>query len=188
MKEHGILFKADMVRAILDGRKTQTRRLVKARVARIVEEVFNVNGRWVWDTLDFDLRALPQHGPVGRRLWVRETWCNIAGPMPDDAPRADGVCYRADNPGGDIRWTPAIHMPRWASRITLEVTGIRCERLQDITLGDVVAEGLATSIYDFKPAQKGIDAYRDLWESINGPGSWDANPWVWVYEFKRIEQ
>jgi hypothetical protein len=79
-------------------------------------------------------------------------------------------------------------MPRQASRITLEITDVRVERLQEITLGDICKEGLASSIYDFKPVQAGFLAFEELWDSIYGPDSWDANPWVWVIEFKRIGQ
>ena len=107
-----------------------------------------------------------------------------------------GPYYLATESAPDtLHWKPSIHMPRWASRITLEVTGVRVERLQDISEADAIAEGVTgvssggvtlfttTGVNCFQAAK---DAYAALWELINGPGSWDANPWVWVVEFKRI--
>jgi hypothetical protein len=131
------------------------------------------------------------YGKPGDRLWVRETWA--CTPVWDwqaeglDQP-TNQVCgpkhtiYKADDDAVRVRrWKPPIHMPRWASRITLEVVSVRVERLQDISTYDSLAEGVGTDVVPM--AQK---MYADLWESINGPGSWDANPWVWVVEFKRI--
>lgn len=128
---------------------------------------------------------------------MRETW---QGPLLDseeheaqfredgpDAFKKPGFCaYRAtdtldavDSDGNDLGWRPSIHMPRWASRILLEITGVSVERLKDISHEDAMAEGMAwdDAVYD----------YSQLWESINGTGSWDANPWVWVVEFKQVE-
>lgn len=208
MKERPILFSAPMVRALLDGTKTQTRRVMRdqpcmlwdfnrghlsIRVRGAVYQAFSPS---------FPPVRCP-YGQPGDRLWVRETWAK-----PFDVPDAklEGrVTYRsdfreshvlgmvrADGAMADrVKWKPSIYMPRWASRITLEVTGVRVERLQDISVTDAIAEAVnvhqdhhgkpRTSIYS--PVQ----AYRDLWESINGPDSWDANPWVWVVEFKRAE-
>jgi hypothetical protein len=108
-----------------------------------------------------------------------------------------GVLYRADFDDGPrpIKYRPSIHMPRWASRITLEVTGVRVERLQDISEADAIAEGIDLNASAIgirttgeSPQPMAIAIYRSLWESINGPQSWDANPWVWVVEFRRIEK
>ncbi len=179
MKERPILFSAPMIRALLAGTKTQTRQVVKD---------------WQHFQPHHDSWRCP-YGTVGTKLWVRETFC-------DDWKDARGVQYRADGGlDGDMmdagcRWRPAIHMPRWASRITLEVTGVRVERLQDISIEDCKAEGAWTDESIVEKCEKyfGVDAfsvnprlaYRMLWESINGAGSWDANPFVWVVEFRRI--
>lgn len=191
-KERPILFSAQMVRAILDGRKTQTRRVI------------NPQPIWVADpsvpfkTTDADPKGIINcpYGKTGDRLWVRETFC-----YHDDLAM---YLYKAD----DVtccKWKPSIHMPRWASRITLEIVSVRVERLQDISEKDAIAEGI--SKVPFRPcegwpicdgymvgkddgvtglAAKASTAYKKLWESINGPGSWDLNPWVWVVEFRRI--
>lgn len=186
MKERPILFSAPMVRAILDGTKTQTRRVVKSRPDK------NMGPRCVLLPNELagevnagDYTNCP-YGQPGDRLWVRETFHTVDGHR---------AFYRADynhNPKGDkehgIVWTPSIHMPRWASRIALEVTGVRAEPLQDISDADVESEGIQEIVdagidHDGWPR----DAYRALWEQINGPGSWSANPWVWVIEFKVVE-
>jgi hypothetical protein len=221
MTDRPILFSAPMVRAILAGTKTQTRRVVKpAHKAWMDQPVTHQLGEW-------DKRPLP-YGKTGDRLWVRET--SRAHELTDKEAEADtfgvierlglevppcgldGVVYAADNAFREIensreaseRWmkmnayrgmqgatVPAIHMPRWASRITLEVTGVRVERLQDISEADAMAEGVHYSLLE--KIQAGQDrwarhAYKKLWESIHGPGSWDLNPWVWVVEFKGVAQ
>jgi hypothetical protein len=219
MKERPILFSAPMVRAILAGTKTQTRRVVKAKhLPWLDNSVLNfLDGKW-------NQRPLP-YGQPGDRLWVRET--SRAHEITTKEAEADtfglidrmglevapcgldGVVYAADNAFRQIdnsqeaseRWmkmrayrgargatVPGIHMPRWASRITLEVTGVRVERLQDISEADAIAEGCTSKLAEESPAlDDSRNEYRALWESINGPGSWDANPWVWVVEFKRVE-
>lgn len=91
-----------------------------------------------------------------------------------------------DSPPGILRWRPSIHMPRWASRITLEIVDIRVQRVQDISGPDCWAEGIARAGWDCERYGSVVECYRDLWESINGPGSWDVNPWVWVVEFHRL--
>lgn len=151
MKERPILFSAPMVRAILDGRKTQTRRICKAQPP--ADALWGSNGaEWMWledrdDVADRVIRC--PYGVVGDRLWVRETWA------PDPrAPMVDGVAvYRATDAvtlsahGARVeRWYPSIHMPRWASRIALEVTGVRVERLNDISEADALAEGVEPSL------------------------------------------
>jgi hypothetical protein len=125
------------------------------------------------------------YGLPGDRLWVRETWGpRITNGEPD--PRQQYVKYRADDVDDspcdendwhewEDRWRPSIHMPRWASRITLEVTGVRIERLQDISEADARAEGVVDTL-----------AFEELWDSINGSGAWDANPWCWCISFKPL--
>lgn len=203
MRERPILFSAPMVRALLAGTKTQTRRVVRYAEPDLVD----ADG---WPLRDLaadgagEVRAACPYGTTGDWLWVRET-C-LAREQPDGL---DGVQYLADQAFREIDNTedaadawiklnhyggrgqghvvPSIHMPRWASRLTLEVTAVRVERLQDISDADAFAEGIQQC------ADEGLTSdgtargtYRALWESINGPGSWDANPWVWVVEFRRI--
>lgn len=197
MKERPILFSAPMVRAILDGRKTQTR-----RVAKPVKhpDLGNLHDASV-------LAREPQHvieracpyGQVGDRLWVREThlaWWSL-NPEAPDGPRVFShvAAFKADGyelePGE--KWIPAIHMLRKASRIDLEITGVRVERLNDISEADAIDEGTeplktADGRYDWTVKPRGpIGDFKALWESINGAGSWEANPWVWVIGFKRID-
>lgn len=179
MKERPILFSGEMVRAILDGRKTQTRRVVK------FDWCGSANG--LLHQASFDPAYKCPYGKVGDRLWVRETWAKLL---------SGRIWYRADghsiNDGG---WRPSIHMPRWASRITLEITGVWVERLQAIGQNDAFREGVRRAAdgrwFNYAPDGPTHNSARgsfiSLWESINGPGSWDANPWVWVIEFKRIQ-
>jgi hypothetical protein len=139
------------------------------------------------------------YGECGDKLWVREVW-GFEKRTEDDPLLEPVVTYRADQAEHLYpvkRWRPSIHMPRHLSRITLEVTTVRVERLQDISEADAQAEGItpkwepgcsgrlmdAFGGFSFRPA---ASAYAELWEQINGPGSWDANPWVWVIEFKRV--
>ena len=180
MKERPILFSGPMVRAILDGSKTQTR-----RVAKEFDEMPNLDGI---------LQRFPRqngcrHGSPGDRLWVRETWAHERDGTgcPDDT----GVLYRATDPGWDdegtgLRWRPSIYMPRWASRITLEITAVRVERLQSISEADARAEGVTPNAFEQTSDNWGGVLYRRLWEQINGPGSWHANPWVWAITFQRL--
>lgn len=225
MKKRPILFSGPMVRPILAGTKTQTRRVVKLKPHHQIEE--RDDGRlwpWMYDgERDADLWLACPYGQPGDRLWVRETWyCDDyrvqRGPYlkPDDMDLAEAqsdgtLIYRASSGERPYEaeqpvWKPAIHMPRWASRITLGITGVRVERLQDITEADAMAEGIVECPIpadDEGPRRIGYmvgpddgksgltatarEAFRGLWESINGPGSWDENPWVWVVEFKRLE-
>ena len=200
MKERPILFSAPMVRAILEGRKTQTRRVVSDRNSQgnykasclHIEDAFTDPGpspagnpgpylkAEVIGSRDITERLYPRFVP-GDRLWVRETF----HAFPDGRIR-----YRCDplfefSGTFDEPWTPSIFMPRSASRITLEVTGVRVERLQAISEEDAMAEGAPPILV---PPDGGsephVEGFRDLWGSINGPGSWDANPWVWVIEFR----
>ncbi|HIG8414412.1 TPA: hypothetical protein ACYENP_000238 [Klebsiella michiganensis] len=184
MKERGMIFNADMVRAILDGLKTQTRRPVKFPV-----HDKNLGCELAGSELAGELSAgnylNSAFGKPGDRIWVRETWNKYGGLL----------TYRADHDWIDdmrketvctAKWVPSIHMPRWASRILLEITGVRVERLQSITLGDICKE-VGCGLYDFRPATYGFQVWEELWESIYGEESWKANPWVWVIEFKRVE-
>lgn len=188
MKERGILMSGPMVRAILEGRKTQTRRAIKA-------EIGVANGEW--------LKC--QYGKPGDRLWVRETWAPcIGGPCEPSNP----VLYRADQfeHYDELRWRPSIFMPRWASRITLEITGVRVERLQDLSESDALAEGIYAAKSGRLGGTKEVETwdgrnffyhpdthaarfdYSSLWDSINGKKHpWASNPWVWVIEFTRIQ-
>lgn len=201
MKERPILFSAPMVRAILDGRKTMTRRVVKPHGAvdmvRFISADNQPTGEFGWcpypSLITKHIRC--PYGQPGDRLWVRETWKTHSifdHLAPRDVPPSK-VFYAAGpqaySPSGS-RWRSSIHMPRWASRITLEVTGVRVERLQDITEADAIAEGVdpanEPSELRWQHYVPHAVAFRRLWESINGAGSWDDNPWVWVVEFHRI--
>jgi len=225
MKERPILFSGEMVRAILDGRKTQTRRTFKEQppegcgaiegpqmfaptvYVRGEEQpgpevfgAFSEDGEW-------SIKC--PYGQPGDRLWVRETWFQkgrYVMPAWPEAEPEDAVWSGSktiqfpasgDNPesreDGRVIWRkrPSIHMPRWASRILLEITNVRVERLQEVSETDAKAEGVngeqeaidaGLSWYD-KPRR----AFQFLWQSINGADSWDANPWVWVVEFRVIQ-
>lgn len=201
MKEHPILFSAPMVRAIIAGTKTQTRRVMRYQpheAAAVTVEHFNqtvidrhgdeqpgpeIFGAW-WADGECGIRF--PYGQPGDRLWVREAHSIRVLPS---AQAPDGIVwYRESDIGrqwdGEVRWKPSIHMPRWASRILLEITSVRVERLHDISRGDAMAEGCP-----FQNMADGPDPtqwYADLWQQINGPGSWSINPWVWVIEFKRV--
>lgn len=187
MKERPILFSATMVRAILEGRKTQTRRVLKHQPIICTElpvllfpqsrdEVIEQTG-YIWPNAKEQIAALCPYGNPGDRLWVRETWA-FHPDFPESTRRA---IHRADaGVEYDVpRWRPSIHMPRWASRIMLEITGVRVERLQDISESDAESEGVAAH----DTARK---AFACLWNDINGAGSWAANPWVWCVSFKRV--
>lgn len=184
-KERPILFKGEMVRAILDGSKTQTRRIAKEFDS--------------FQDMDKLLARFPNqegcsYGKPGDRLWVRETWAaphTFDDHKPREIEKGCNIHYAATENLVGLLQRPSIFMPRWASRILLEITAVRVERLNAISESDAMAEGV---IEDYRPALDPIGlcsnyrvAYRDLWESINGPGSWDANPYVWVVEFKRVQ-
>ncbi|RYM47270.1 hypothetical protein [Serratia proteamaculans] len=202
MKERPVIFNGEMVRAILDGRKTQTRRALNWKRQPYTEMAERDDGSlWPWaedGDRGGDIWFPCPFGEVGDRLWVRETW---QGPLVDEehfedyranadkfqTPEfceyaADGgarpeFCDLDDN--AHQGWRPSIHMPRWASRTLLEITAVRVERLQDISEADAIAEG-GTKHFN-------IDWFGPLWASIYGVDSWNANPWVWVIEFKRVE-
>lgn len=210
MKDRPILFSGQMVRALLDGRKTQTRRMVKPQFAHDAipcemgatnergHQISGHSGVWWCDAEGNQENAVRcPYGQPGDRLWVRETWA-----QPDR--RSAGFSpyiYAADWKEQDRpkhRWKPSIHMPKAAIRILLEVTGVRVERLQDISEADAIAEGCTKNHNNYfwggphkagglKQMATARQAYQDLWESINGTESWDANPWVWVVEFKQAK-
>ena len=207
MKERPILFSSDMVRELLSGRKTQTRRVVKPQP----QSAQMISDRMASLCYPAMLHRACPYGAPGDRLWVRETHhVNHTGEVVHyraDYP-VDGDPFNADECGEDHalegeKWRPSIHMPRWASRLTLEVVAVRVERLQDIRPEDAVAEGIPTSkgvgLIDgetcymmttnsgyMRGPRGAVEAYKNLWESINGQCSWERNPWVWVIEFKLI--
>lgn len=202
MTERGMIFNGEMVRAILDGQKTQTRRIMQVQpdtpefgLRRIIESsIANEIGMYFWSQEDArGIKARSKQffcpfGDVGDRIWVRETWAEAGASAPDlilyraNYPAHVPTHYENVPPAEDVRWTPSIHMPRWASRILLEITDVRVDQLNDISEEDARSEGISgSSARDVK------EAYAALWRSIYGSDSWRANPWVWVIEFKRIE-
>jgi hypothetical protein len=222
IKERPILFSAPMVRAILEGRKTQTRRVLDRMTGFKVSQFDRSDTpgydwhfrcqRGLWQDMDnAEVLSRCPYGQPGDRLWVRETWA-VVPHVTDNGPKhkangdGTGATWRADwdgNPSG-FKWTPSIHMPRWASRLTLEITDVRVERLQGISEADARQEG--TGLYSYDPivghmwtpvagqvkcgssiAANAIECFQCVWQSINGPDSWSLNPWVWVLEFKRVE-
>lgn len=209
VKERPIMFSADMVCAIIDGRKTQTRRALSPQPLDVLikqepwanQAIRVLDGARCWcaklqDKPPRGKMIYCRFGEVGDRLWVRESWAPcIGGPCEPGNP----VLYRADN--GDayekLNWKPSIHMPRWASRLLLEITDVRVERLHSIgkdgrKAKDVLAEGIEQQAIErmrefFHPDDSPALAFAQLWEQINGKGSWRLNPWVWVVSFKRIK-
>ena len=184
MKERPILFSAPMVRALLAGTKTQTRRAFKTKNGGVWPNANDLPG------MRQILRSCP-YGQPGDRLWVRETFCKIIGQSGGWIETDYQATYTHGDRLGDTlgikkRWTPSIHMPRHASRITLEVTGVRVERLQDISEADAIAEGVRNSLH-LPGGRFARENFEHLWWTIHGDGSWESNPWVWVIEFKRVE-
>jgi len=203
MKERPILFSGAMVRAILDGSKTQTRRVVKkdGGLLNYGAAQFVKDGLWYPTSPSGKAGLVPPiicpYGQPGDRLWVREQY-KISEWMPsyatieytaNDHKKTFVRQYlqgRITEPVSVNNLRPSIFMPRWASRITLEITGLHVERLQDITNNDALDEGTP----DLRTIENGWDmrrCFQELWEQINGVGSWAENPWVWVIEFKRVQ-
>jgi hypothetical protein len=192
MKERPILFSAPMVRAILAGTKTQTRRILKPQPEDLGGSLkwknFIIaipNGAWI---------ACP-YGKPGDRIWVRETWTKISE-CPDVLYRATG-----DDPCRCGKWKPSIHMPRKASRITLEISSVRIERLSDITEADAQSEGVESAAlcehthipqneltlsFQYLNTKTYRSGFIKAWEGLYGIDSWDKNPWVWVIKFRRL--
>lgn len=239
MTERGMIFNGEMVRALLSGRKTQTRRIVKGTDGAVKfckewdingEEIFVVLGEKDHTGMNPVLGAIScPFGAVGDRIWVRETWATLGnedgccvdweGNLCKGDERSVARIYRASceqRPGDyglwsipddaywkphtkehkfEGAWRPSIHMPRWASRILLEITDVRVERLNSISQEDAQAEGL--ELTGWRPTYSDPDSggevmtpydnFAELWSSIYGEESWKANPWVWVIEFKRVE-
>lgn len=213
MAERPILFSAPMVRAILAGTKTQTRRIVKPQPVQDDHGFWSSDGKSHCGSVELWAEHVAAHCPYGQpgdRLWVRESGWERPERTPkmmregaDTWPR---FAYAADDWSDDDRadfrrWgfkvRPSIHMPRWASRILLEITAIRVERLNDISEADAREEGITDGgctecgnpepCWCHNPSPDPCDAYCHLWEQINGPDSWSANPWVWVVEFRKVK-
>ena len=214
MRERPILFSGPMVRAIIEGRKTVTRRAIKPAWPSSVAEVLPFAGEpdaWMpcrpgapeqpWEE---QIRVCP-YGKPGDRLWVREAWAadaQVNAVAPRDLSQGVPILYPAD---GAIRQTgcvmiskgatrPSIHMPRWASRILLEITEVHVERLQAIDPWQAIAEGVHGDVRKWFATDAGgpafntpEHAFQHLWSCINGAESWASNPWVWVVEFKHVE-
>ncbi|HID2693047.1 hypothetical protein [Klebsiella pneumoniae] len=236
MKERGMIFNGEMVRAILDGRKTQTRRIMKIQpehsglgLRRVIDSKNGSDdGKYFWslsDACGLKIRSKSftcPFGSVGDRIWVREAF-RVHSRATDVATLVYKASERnswteqthrvpvsvCNKPATPEKWTPSLHMPRWASRILLEITDVRVERLNAISPEDAESEGLERTNFTgfgdepglpsypepdvyFDPLKKQWkeyppEAFAGLWESIYGEGSWKANPWVWVIEFKRVE-
>jgi len=212
VNEKPILFSAPMVRAIIEGRKTMTR-----RVCDIIWDsskywgnydcwTFRKNGKPFigFGTSNNGQGVVAKHCPYGQpgdTLWVRETWrpmsfgfnqihgpvvrVQFAADMAMPVMPATEAQYDATHPDRSGLWRPSIHMPRWASRITLEVTAVRVERLQDITDVDIIAEGISTQLREYDACCDLRQRWRELWDSINAERGfgWSVNPWVWVISF-----
>lgn len=223
MKERPMIFNAEMVRAILDGRKTQTRRPIRWKQTRATEIAERDDGTlWPWAEdceNGSDIWYPCPFGDVGDRIWARETWGVVSHELDEDgriqqwAPdrpataihempfgngyysghaiyAADGEFTWGDDDGyedGRSCWKPSIHMPRAASRILLEITGVRVERLNDISEADARAEGVTAGVCPGYEQVMHRVAFRELWQSLYGAENWQANPWVWAISFRRVE-
>ncbi len=201
MKERGMIFNGEMVRAILDGRKTQTRRIIKDctvgrdQISKFIQIEKKFIGCYPEDVPELIRECCP-YGVPGDRIWVREAF-RVHSRATDVATLVYKASERnswteqtrrvpvavCNKPATPEKWTPSLHMPRWASRILLEITGVRVERLRSMSQDDARAEGVIAAS---GPMEAGL-AFRELWDSIYGEESWKANPWVWVIEFKRVE-
>lgn len=207
MKQTPILFKTEMVEAILDGRKTQTRRIIDGAPSQVIWNPIVLNGHGGWCD-DHGKPIKCRFGQPGDRLWVKETFTYVEDTSYDDYASNGGICYKASCQGdrNDFKWKPSLFMPREASRITLEITDIRVERLLSISEEDAIAEGVdkvskpgapMTLWRNYSPKDvetfgrfdtvfAAQESYFSLWDSINGKQSHLLNPWLWVIEFKQI--
>jgi len=208
MKERPILFSGEMVRAILDGRKTQTRRAIKPQPRPMFlggcgwYPDGDANKKKHYASVKHFIKGMPidfcPYGQPGDRLWVREGFRLISQLGPETWDTFLHPQYKSDMKIGHIcsimrefykpGWKPSIHMPRWASRITLEITDVRVERVQDITLADIEKEGIFDKRETGNSIQQRI-SFSFLWDSINAKCgySWDSNPWVWAISFKVVK-
>lgn len=224
MTQRGMIFNGEMVRAILDGRKTQTRRIMKIQpehsgfgLRRVIDSKNGSDdGKYFWslsDACGLKIRSKSftcPFGSVGDRIWVREAFR-----VHSRATEVATLVYKAsernswteqtnrvpvsvcNKPATPEKWTPSLYMPRWASRLLLEITDVRVERLNAISEEDARAEGIIDGgclncgepepCGCANPEPDATDAFAYLWQSIYGSDSWNANPWVWVIEFKRVE-
>lgn len=209
MRERPILFNGAMVRAILAGQKTQTRRAVKPAPQTIVNgktSPWEGHGAALMTMLLAQQRGCP-FGQPGDRLWVRETWMDLTGTGIEHRDTATGkrmrYAYGAQSPAGSasdearkdfgLKWRPSIHMPRKACRLVLEITAVRVERLHAISDDDCAAEGVQRDRMSGFNLERGtfwgprpVDSFKSIWDSTGG--DWDSNPWVWVIEFNRMNE
>jgi hypothetical protein len=230
MKERGMIFNGEMVRAILDGRKTQTRRIIKDctvgrdQISKFIQIEKKFIGCYPEDVPELIRECCP-YGVPGDRIWVREAF-RVHSRATDVATLVYKASERnswteqthrvpvavCNKPATPEKWTPSLHMPRWASRILLEITNVRVERLNAISEEDAQREGVHTEVWDQTVVARNYatrdeffqfwsedmphyvemnqlyrSSFRSLWESIYGAENWLANPWVWVNEFKRVE-
>jgi hypothetical protein len=200
MTERPILFTPANAQKVHEGTKTQTRRIVKKRPPYLYVE----EGKVLRMDRYGEYHLHNPYGQVGDRLWVREAW-RLAGDDADATVTEDKAWFYTDqlryrgepHSEGIDKWRPSIHMPRWACRTVLEITNVRVERLQEISEADALAEGVTGPHMVGYPAYRvpgdskprfssAVAAYEDIWTSIHGLESWDANPWVWVLEFKKV--
>jgi hypothetical protein len=203
MTERPILFSGEMVKAILSGAKSQTRRVIKPQPHQresgywwFAKNCFASNTTLLGEVME----GFCPYGQPGDRLWVRETWGYSAKLPASSHSSSDSITwvtrpgwrgYKADNPDGNWCWKPSIHMPRWASRLTLRIRSVRVERVQDISEADAMAEGVnmeAVFEYEGQAGETARRRFRALWDSINGRRGfpWESNPFVWIIEFDRI--
>ncbi|HHX5675160.1 TPA: hypothetical protein ACVFEZ_005098 [Klebsiella pneumoniae] len=213
--ERGMIFNAEMVRALLSGRKTQTRRIIKPQPEATLSG--SLSGKWLSRPLNGlllpkieDIAIHCPFGSVGDRIWVREAF-RVHSRATDVATLVYKASERnswteqtrrvpvavCNKPATPEKWTPSLHMPHWASRILLEITNVRVERLNAISEEDARAEGIIDGgclncgepepCGCANPEPDATDAFAYLWQSVYGQESWNANPWVWVISFERIE-
>jgi len=188
MKETPILMTPENAQKCHKGTKTQTRRIVKLPLRcpahGVVLNSFDPRGEH-----DADILVNCPYGVVGDWLWVREPYAwpgeevLLYRGCPSDSEIVEK--WKHDKNCPQVKWTPSIHMPKWACRTWLEITEVRVQRLREISEEDCYAEGLQRGMADDRPDGLRI-WYRELWESINGPGSWDENPWVWAISFRKV--